>query len=102
MDKFALEHYQQRFGKGATPDPKRKGIRGGNCNRTACQAPGASYWHTGTYAWYCVECTREINRVNRADAMSLYGIPKLIVCPVTITPEEREQWKSKGITIPDA
>lgn len=90
--------YEAR-GRAAKP-ADLKGVRGGNCNRTACQKPGANYWHTGTRAWYCVECTREINRVNRADAMGLYGIPYLIACPQTISDAERQQWKAKGITIP--
>lgn len=85
-----------------SPDPKLKGVRGGNCNRTACQLPGADYWHTGTHAWYCVHCTSDINHLNRADAMNLYGIPKLIVCPDTISAEERAAWASKGVTIPEA
>lgn len=102
MDRFALERYQERFGAGKTPDPALKGVRDGNCNRTACQAPGATGWHTGTQAWYCPECTREINRANNRDAMNMYGIPKLIVVPSRVTPEELAQWKSKGIYIPKA
>lgn len=85
-----------------TPDPRLKGVRYGNCNRTACQRPGANGWHTGTHAWYCPDCTYEINRVNRVDALRLYGIPVLIVVPDTITPEEREAWRINHITIPEA
>lgn len=83
------------------PDPALKGKRGGNCNRTACQKPDAIYWHTGTHAWYCVQCKEEINHLNRADAMRMYGMPRLIVDPQTMTDLERERWEARGIRIPD-
>lgn len=50
-----------------------KGLRGGSCNRTACQAPGATWFNQSTRAYYCEGCARDINRYNRADAMQLYG-----------------------------
>lgn len=38
-----------------------KGKRGGSCNRTACQAPGAIWWNRGSRAWYCEGCAILIN-----------------------------------------
>lgn len=31
------------------------------CNRTACKAPGATWWNTSTSAFYCTACARKIN-----------------------------------------
>jgi len=45
-----------------TPDPKLKGVKDGNCNRTACQAPNAIWWNTGTRAYYCRSCAIAIQR----------------------------------------
>jgi hypothetical protein len=45
------------------PDPALKGKQGGNCNRTACQAPGATYYNPYTYAYYCPACARMLNDV---------------------------------------
>lgn len=95
-------HVPRYHAHGPNANPKLKGMRGGNCNRTACQAPGADFWHTGTRAWYCSACMREINRANRDDAMALYGIPKLIICPESISAEERARWANKGIIVPPA
>lgn len=44
-----------------------KGKQGGNCNVTACQRPGATWWNTSTRAYYCPHCAREINRWSRHD-----------------------------------
>lgn len=38
-----------------------KGTFGGPCNRTACQAPGATYWNSSTRAYYCRKCAALIN-----------------------------------------
>lgn len=46
---------------------KQKGIKGGNCNVTACQRPGAAWWNTSTRCYYCTACAREINRWSRHD-----------------------------------
>lgn len=43
---------------------ERKGKRGGDCNRTQCQAPGASSWNTGSLSWYCNECAVMLNEAN--------------------------------------
>ncbi len=41
---------------------RRKGVRGGNCNVTACQRSGASCFNTEMKAYYCKACAEEINR----------------------------------------
>lgn len=47
------------------PDAKSelKGVKGGNCNRTACQMPHADWYNPYTYAYYCRCCAKELNRV---------------------------------------
>lgn len=45
-----------------------KGSRGGRCNRTACQKPGATMFNTSTRAWYCPACAESINRWSRLDS----------------------------------
>ena len=40
----------------------QKGIKGGHCNREACQRPGATYYNASTQRWYCPDCARAINR----------------------------------------
>lgn len=55
-----------------------KGKKGGRCNVTACQQPGAWYFNKSTRAYYCQDCAREINWPGgRADTMKLYGVPLL-------------------------
>lgn len=39
-----------------------KGKYMGNCNITACQQPGATWWNRGSMAWYCRSCAKDINR----------------------------------------
>lgn len=46
---------------------KFKGVKDGNCNVTACQKPGASWWNTSTRRYYCGHCAREINRWSQHD-----------------------------------
>lgn len=55
------------------PDPKLKGVKGGNCNRTACQKPVANWYNHSTRMYYCKSCAMKINRLNHSDAMRLYG-----------------------------
>jgi hypothetical protein len=50
-----------------------KGDKNGNCNVTACQAPGAIYFNHSTRKYYCPNCAGRINRVNHNDAMRLFG-----------------------------
>ncbi len=55
-----------------------KGKFNGNCNRTACQAPGATWYNIATQAYYCGPCASLINWPGgRADAMRLFGRPLL-------------------------
>lgn len=44
-----------------------KGKQNGNCNVTACQRPGATWWNTSTRAYYCANCASEINRWSKHD-----------------------------------
>jgi hypothetical protein len=44
-----------------------KGLKGGSCNRTACQAPGAMWFNHSTRAYYCQWCARLINESCRND-----------------------------------
>jgi hypothetical protein len=55
------------------PDPKLKGVEFGNCNRTSCQSRGAIWYNHSTQAYYCTPCARNINELNRMEAMRLYG-----------------------------
>ena len=94
--------YQKQFGrhrpglnypgKPVTLQPD-KGMRGGSCNREACQAPGATYYNFGTHKWYCPHCAHLINtdRCNVQDMQELYGGPILVPEEVydTLTDEER-------------
>ncbi len=41
--------------------PECKGVKHGNCNRTACQRPGATWYNKGTYKYYCRQCAYLIN-----------------------------------------
>ena len=42
-------------------DPALKGVKGGNCNRQACQKPGSFWYNRGTDRYYCAPCARAIN-----------------------------------------
>lgn len=55
------------------PDPALKGKKGGNCNRTCCQQPGATWYNHSTQAHYCHACAMLLNRANHHDAHLLYG-----------------------------
>lgn len=50
-----------------------KGVFNGNCNREACQSPGATFYNFSTERYYCQSCARLINDANRTQAMELYG-----------------------------
>ena len=52
-----------------------KGKYQGNCNRTACQRPGAIWYNHSTRKYYCISCAHELNydRFNKADSMNMYG-----------------------------
>lgn len=62
----------------ATPIHPEKGIKGGRCNVTACQKPGAVFYSKSTGRYYCQSCAEQINWPGgRADVMALYGVPLL-------------------------
>lgn len=86
-----------------TPDPKLKGIYGGNCNRTACQAPGAFAWSMNNRAFYCDDCADMLNRdrCNRAYWRENYGVDRFVFRIETLTPEERALWAAKNMHIPE-
>lgn len=65
---WAIENIDQ-------PEKPDKGLRGGSCNRRACQAPGATWYNRSTRAHYCGECAALLNRVNRRDSVRIYGGP---------------------------
>ena len=44
----------------AEKHPELKGVEGGNCNRSACQMPGADYYNLSTQKYYCRECAYDI------------------------------------------
>ena len=56
-------------------DENLKGVKGGNCNITGCQKPGATWYNHGSYAWYCPKCAHWLNTdpYNKRDAMRLFG-----------------------------
>lgn len=43
-------------------DPALKGVKGGNCNRAACQQPNAWWYNRGSWAYYCGPCAKLINK----------------------------------------
>ena len=55
------------YGDYTGPDKHDKGKEGGSCNRTLCQAPGATWFNHGSRSWYCADCRRDIERANRRD-----------------------------------
>lgn len=59
------------------PSPEElKGVEGGNCNRTACQQPGAVWYNESTQKYYCR------------------------ICAITIQQEENNYEFSRGIKLP--
>lgn len=44
------------------PDKPDKGLEGGSCNRTRCQASPAIWWNHGARSWYCADCRRDIEQ----------------------------------------
>ena len=52
-----------------------KGKKNGNCNRTDCQKPGATWYNHSTRMWYCGDCALWLNSdgYNRNEAMNLWG-----------------------------
>ena len=42
------------------PNKPDKGLEGGSCNRTRCQASPARWYNHGSHSWYCDDCRRDI------------------------------------------
>lgn len=57
----------QRFITDPVAITPKKGTRNGNCNRTACQKPGAFWWNRGSHSWYCTDCALMLSRANAGD-----------------------------------
>lgn len=57
-----------------------KGKLNGSCNRSACQKPGAEWYHMDTKKYYCKSCADMLNNdpFNKEDALRIYGGPLLI------------------------
>lgn len=53
--------------KNPNAKPELKGVKGGNCNRTACQMPGANWYNPYTYAHYCKGCADLLNETWEQD-----------------------------------
>lgn len=86
----------------AKPDPNLKGKRGGNCNRTACQAPGAFAWSLNNHAYYCDDCARMLNwePVNQKYWHDRYGIKRFVFRPETLTADEIAKLKAGRAYVP--
>lgn len=66
-----------------------KGLRNGSCNRTACQAPGATWYNLSTRAWYCGECAGMINWAGgRKDTQRLFGTDLLCTQDPALIPAD--------------
>lgn len=63
--KSLANHYGQYGYEG--PQKPDKGRKGGSCNRTACQRPGAYWYNRGSMSWYCTNCAHMLNHANRHD-----------------------------------
>jgi hypothetical protein len=73
-----------------------KGLKGGSCNVTACQEPGANYYNKSTQKYYCKYCADRINWPGgRADTMALFGVP--LLCELDKTDAT---WSKTKPTIP--
>lgn len=66
-----------------------KGLRGGSCNRQACQDPGANHFNRSTKAWYCGLCAAEINCHNRDYTRN--GRPALLCVPADVIDSDPSQ-----------
>lgn len=61
-------------------DPALKGVLNGNCNRAACQEPGAQYYNQSTRAYYCKPCAFRLNQAsNVLDCLRLFGTQDLCI-----------------------
>jgi hypothetical protein len=55
-----MSSHPQRYPHHA--DPLKGQVFGGECNRTACERHGATWWNMGTFGFYCPEDAYHINR----------------------------------------
>lgn len=87
---------KSKFKKSIGPNVKTpilkpdKGLKGGHCNVTACQEPGAYYYNKSTRKYYCKYCADRINWPGgRAEVMELFGTPLLCeLDPGDVDPNE--------------
>jgi hypothetical protein len=49
-------------------NPDKGKVRGGECNRTACDSRRAKYYNTVTDAYYCGGCAKKINYWSKRDS----------------------------------
>jgi len=77
LGRKSLNKFQQKITKDKAMteqrNPELKGVKGGNCNREACQKPGAVWFNHSTHAYYCPSCAELLNNVNRDWAVPQYG-----------------------------
>jgi hypothetical protein len=57
------------YGDYSDLDKPNKGVEGGACNRSSCQAEPALWFNHGSLSWYCADCRRDIqfDRFNLRD-----------------------------------
>lgn len=53
--------------------PSVKGMYGLVCARTGCENENATWYNHSTHWYYCDECAKKINDINRNDAIRLFG-----------------------------
>lgn len=55
-----------------------KGAKGGNCNREACQKPGATWFNKIMNAYYCPACGMDLNEQNPVGS---FGVTEPLCVP---------------------
>jgi len=70
-------------------DPALKGVKNGNCNRTACQVEGADHYSVWTQAYYCKSCARMINNANRPHARRMYNVNDCVFIVANLSAADR-------------
>jgi hypothetical protein len=82
LDTAARHHTMQRL----ADEAEKLGLKGRwnlLCNRTQCLRPPALWYNRGSYAFYCDDCARDLNRVNRHDAEELLGAGQKLCIEIT-------------------
>lgn len=83
-DRRQSNHYKtvinSAVSKQPIPETQKKGHYNGLCNRSACLAPGATWYNRGSYAFYCANCAWDLSNdpFNKKDAQKLFGGPLCI------------------------